>query len=247
MESCRVLIVEDDDALRTLFSTVLDLQGIAHAVVPSAEAALEFLTHTAVAVIVTDLLLPGMDGRSLLRTLQADPARRRSARLMAMSGSVDAAVQIELKALGAWRVLAKPLTVKDFKTQIQAALDAPADATTEALAVLTPQEQAIVADQFAGMESLFVAYRQAALQQLPKDLAQGDAALASGDTAGLRRVAHNLKSVMRTLGHESPAALALALEDAAERGDAVEALARGWAALRQPVARLSGAPLSPLP
>lgn len=247
MEPCRVLIVEDDDALRTLFSTVLDLQGIAHAVVPSAEAALDFLSHTPVSVIVTDLLLPGMDGRTLLRSLQADPARRRSARLMAMSGSVDAAVQAELKALGAWRVLAKPLTVKDFKTQIQAALEAPAGPEAGEPAVLTAREQSIVADQFAGMESLYVAYRQAALLQLPKDVAQGDAALAGGDTASLRRVAHNLKSVMRTLGHESPAAMALALEDSAERGDAVEVLASAWAALREPIVRLSGAPLTPLP
>ena len=66
-----VLIVDDDRNLTLFLSTVLKLEG--HNVVTAADgvAALELLTDRAVDVIVLDLRMPRMDGRTFFRELRA--------------------------------------------------------------------------------------------------------------------------------------------------------------------------------
>jgi HPt (histidine-containing phosphotransfer) domain-containing protein len=122
--------------------------------------------------------------------------------------------------LGVWQVLAKPVTVKAFKACIAEALAPRADASdlssnTENPQALTPKELEVVATLFGGNEPLFLAYRKASLDQFPRDVAQGERALHSHDVAGLRRVAHNLKSVLKTLGYDELSQTAKELEDAA--------------------------------
>ncbi len=62
-----VLIVEDDEGLRTTLQRVLKRHGYRTFGVKSAEEALDLLSkHLEVHVIITDMLLPGMDGLQLL-------------------------------------------------------------------------------------------------------------------------------------------------------------------------------------
>lgn len=252
MSQAQVLVVEDDEPLRQLFSTVLDLMGLEHRLCGSAEEALASLERQPADVVVTDLLLPGLDGRGFLRQLQARPELLQGGRVLVLSGSAEGAVRNEMAQYGVWRVLSKPITVKEFGAQVREALLAPAASLSPLTAdesaatgadsrapqpvppgppPLSPMERRLVEDQFAGMESLYVAYRDGALVQFARDLQQGDQALIDSDRQALRRVAHNLKSVMRTLGHDTTAVLALSLEDAADRGDSAEDLQALWSAL----------------
>ena len=75
------------------------------------------------------------------------------------------------------------------------------------------------------------------MQRIARDLADGERAVATADGAGLRRIAHNLKSVLRMLGRPSAAELAYALEVAAQGGrdDAWPTL---WQALRSSLERV---------
>jgi hypothetical protein len=86
---------------------------------------------------------------------------------------------------------------------------------------------------FDGDLRLFEAFRAACRLQFERDLVCGDAALLSGDIAALRRIGHDLKTVLHLLDDADGSACARQLEEAAlaaEPGGA--ALRRAWQALR---------------
>ena len=67
-----LLLVEDDGDLRQYLSRLLRGNGWAVTAVPDAESALRH--RTVPDVILTDVMLPGRDGLSLVRMIRADPA-----------------------------------------------------------------------------------------------------------------------------------------------------------------------------
>lgn len=78
-------------------------------------------------------------------------------------------------------------------------------------------EQQAVDSYFAGDVSLFVAFRQSCLEQFDVDVAEGDAAIEDQDAATLRRVAHSLKGVLRTMGYDALSDRAKWVENAAHQ------------------------------
>ena len=63
----RILVVEDDQALRLLLDDELAEEGLSIATAASAEEALELLGGAPFDLVVSDVRLPGMDGFELLR------------------------------------------------------------------------------------------------------------------------------------------------------------------------------------
>lgn len=65
-----ILVVEDDKELRDLFSSVLADNG--YTAIPAADGvdAFDILDHTAVDLIVSDVMMPRMDGFEMTRTLR---------------------------------------------------------------------------------------------------------------------------------------------------------------------------------
>ena len=240
MQTPLVIVVEDDDTLQQFFGMVLEMLPVSQRLCATAEEALKVLAEGPADVIVTDLLLPGLDGRGLLRRLQSDPVLQGHARTVVMSGSIDDLARRELQGLGAWRVLGKPVTVKEFKTCIKDALGASRESSAVPVptAITAPRsewaevERAAIEEVFGGNTDLFHSYRRATLEQLPKDLIKGDEALSRGDAVGLRHLAHNLKGVLRTLGHHELSLLARQLEEAAEAQRDAAAWASNWQSLR---------------
>jgi len=76
-----------------------------------------------------------------------------------------------------------------------------------------------VSSYFGGDAALFHSYRASCFAQLPDDVALGENLLAARDAAALRRLAHNLKSVLGLLGHEQASGLAQTLEQACLASD----------------------------
>jgi DNA-binding NtrC family response regulator len=102
----RVLIVDDDEALRRLARDVLGGEGYELLDAPDGARALALLQETPVDVVVSDLRMPGLDGLGLLaatRKLAAPPV----VVLLTAYGSVPQAV--EAMRLGAFDFLEKPL------------------------------------------------------------------------------------------------------------------------------------------
>lgn len=78
-------------------------------------------------------------------------------------------------------------------------------------------ENQAIETYFDGDRALFLAFRESCVEQFDVDLAEGDAAIEDKDAPSLRRVAHSLKGVLRTIGYDELSDLAKAVENAAHQ------------------------------
>lgn len=234
----RVLLVEDDAALARFVELALEDIDVDLMTCETIAEAVAALRSGVVRLVITDLMLPGESGEALIEQMAADPTLRGESRLVVFSAGLTADVRRRLETHpGVWRLLSKPAAVADLQACVREALDGQA----EAHAVVDPPPRApapvqtvpdVVLERFGGDAELYAAFRGACIAQFPVDVLAGDAAMASGDLEALRRVAHNLKSVLSTLGyvHASRTARDLELAAAAAQRDASD---RHWRWVRR--------------
>jgi len=75
VNTCPILIVEDDADLRDMMAQLLLLEGYATATAANGREALEYLRQTGTPkLILLDLMMPVMDGWEFRREQQRDPA-----------------------------------------------------------------------------------------------------------------------------------------------------------------------------
>ena len=79
--------------------------------------------------------------------------------------------------------------------------------------------QGVVDRYFGGDCALFDSYLMACRQQFSVDVQDGESACCTGDWARLRRTAHNLRSVLVTLGEPGLSAQAARCEDASQHSE----------------------------
>lgn len=102
----RVLIAEDDEAIREFFVEALEDEGLEVAEAEDGQAAWELLQKQSFHLVLTDLRMPRMDGLELLRRVRAQQPEVPVVVLTA-HGNVDTAV--EAMREGAFDFLQKPL------------------------------------------------------------------------------------------------------------------------------------------
>lgn len=100
-----VLLVEDDADVREATAQTLELAACRVCAVASAEAALAQLAREADAVIVSDIRLPGMDGRALLAAARAQQA---DLPVILVTGHGDIGMAVQAMRDGAWDFIEKP-------------------------------------------------------------------------------------------------------------------------------------------
>lgn len=116
----RVALVEDDDAFRAALVERLTLADLSVCAFASAEAALKSLSADFDGVVVTDLRMPGMDGRQLADRLgEIDP--HLPVVLMTGHGDVDDAVDAMKR--GAYDFLTKPFASERLLETLGRALE----------------------------------------------------------------------------------------------------------------------------
>ena len=72
-----VLVIDDEEAIRSFFAQALEGAGYAPVTVPTAEAALQLMNRgLRPDAVLLDLSMPGMGGLGFLLQLAADPVRR---------------------------------------------------------------------------------------------------------------------------------------------------------------------------
>src|ERR1051325_2906636 len=102
-----VLVVDDDEEQRIGVSGMVSVMGYIAETAPDGEQALEKLGSTPVDVIITDLMMPRMDGFQLLRTL-LERGDLTPAIVLTAFGSIDQAISI-VHDLRAFWFLEKPV------------------------------------------------------------------------------------------------------------------------------------------
>jgi DNA-binding NtrC family response regulator len=108
----RVLIVEDDAAARNGLEQLVRSWGFIAESASDGEEALEKVTSFRPAIVISDLVMPRMDGLALLRALQQQGADVTTL-LLTAQGTVETAV--EAMKEGAYDYITKPVDLKRLK------------------------------------------------------------------------------------------------------------------------------------
>ena len=119
--SARVLIVDDEENQRSALASMLTGWGFTAETAADGLEALEKLKHFAAHVIVTDLMMPRIDGLTLAKTLKGDPniGNIPLVMLTAKSGPMDMITGINA---GARHYVTKPFKAADLIDKVKKAL-----------------------------------------------------------------------------------------------------------------------------
>jgi DNA-binding response OmpR family regulator len=115
----RVLVVEDDAALRRTLAFNLSREGYEVTAVPDGEAALEAGHDDRLDLILLDVMLPGMSGVEVLRALRRDGITTPVIILSAKGDEIDRVVGLEV---GADDYVTKPFSRPELLARIEAVL-----------------------------------------------------------------------------------------------------------------------------
>jgi len=115
----RVLVVDDEPAIRRFLRTSLDAQGFIVLEAPDAHSALAQLSRNAVDVLVLDLGLPDMDGIDVIRTLREQGS---ALPIIVLSSRSDEVAKVRALDLGADDYVTKPFGMDELLARLRAAL-----------------------------------------------------------------------------------------------------------------------------
>jgi DNA-binding NarL/FixJ family response regulator len=116
-----ILFVDDDPILQVALSRRLQAQDYQVLQASSAKVALDLLATETVDVVVSDIMMPGMDGLEFCKQLRATPAGQIVPFIFLSSlGEVNDRVQGHL--MGADDYLSKPFHVKELIAKVQGAI-----------------------------------------------------------------------------------------------------------------------------
>lgn len=220
----RVLLLEDDASIRRFVAMALEELPIELVECETVALAITALREAPVRLVITDLMLHNESGFDLLQAIEKVPSLLPDGRVAVFSAGLGTGVMQQLAGHRIWRLLSKPTTVATLEACVREAISAPvpnshgpADALPQApeRPALAVEEGQAVKLHFGGDAHLFTSYRATCMSQFPHDLASAATAFAQHDAAGLRRIGHSLKTVLKILGRNEMALKAQALDEAA--------------------------------
>lgn len=115
----RILVAEDDDALQQLFCRVLNRNGFSAVGVSDGQEALDLLEREYVDLIVSDIMMPRMDGYTLVQTLREVGNEIPVLMITARDGFRD--MQFGFQS-GADDYMVKPINVNELVLRVNALL-----------------------------------------------------------------------------------------------------------------------------
>lgn len=119
----RVLVVDDEVAFGNVMREVLDSFGMQVRVAYRAEEALEMMREEAPDLLMVDVMMPEVDGLTLIRKVQKDPAWL-GIPILVVSARTAKVDQHEALFAGADAFLAKPFTAEELRQALRAFLPA---------------------------------------------------------------------------------------------------------------------------
>lgn len=110
-----VLVVDDDPGSRSLLHAILSRAGFDVRVAADGTEALGLLGQDAVALMVTDVEMPGLDGIALTRRVKAD---RPEVKVVVISGAMDERLRDAAILAGADATMQKPFSPNALLTEV---------------------------------------------------------------------------------------------------------------------------------
>jgi DNA-binding response OmpR family regulator len=116
-----IFIAEDNPILLQGLDRALSANGYDVATAPSGEAVLELLDQPTSApdLLLLDVMMPGLSGFDVLRTLQAHP-RRRDLPVLMITAATDESLRAAARKEGAADLLIKPFRLGELLERIEA-------------------------------------------------------------------------------------------------------------------------------
>lgn len=118
---CRILVVDDSEDMRKFIKGVL-LQFYDVLEAPNGRLALETAIERQPDLILSDVMMPGLDGYGLLKVLRSSP-QTRSIPFVLLSANAGDKARIEGLVAGADDYLAKPFSPKELVARVHTLLD----------------------------------------------------------------------------------------------------------------------------
>ena len=109
-----ILVVEDMSQIRGLLEVTLRFEGYPVASASNGEEAMEIIAQQTPAMIITDILMPKMDGFALVYHLRKNPATRNIPVVFLSATYVTKEDKEFALSLGAVRFLEKPIDTAEF-------------------------------------------------------------------------------------------------------------------------------------
>jgi len=118
----RLLMIDDEPGIRKLVSRTLSSAGFEVDCAADGRRGLELAREGRHELVVLDLMLPGLDGVSVLRSLMAE---RPTQRVLILSAVGDVTSKVRCLELGAADYLPKPFAVAELVARVRARLRQP--------------------------------------------------------------------------------------------------------------------------
>lgn len=122
MNPIKILVVDNEEDQRRLMSDILTEFGYTVKTVSSAEAALKGMNSENYQLIITDLIMPGMDGTELCERIKSI---RPDVKVYAISGHIELYDDNKLERLGFDGIIQKPVSMNTLKETIESAVRIP--------------------------------------------------------------------------------------------------------------------------
>lgn len=116
----RVLAVDDEEPFRRLLKKELTRKGFHAAVAPDGETALAMLKDGSYDVLLLDIIMPGMDGISLMKNIRAYPS---NPAIIVLTGKATIETAVEAMKHGAYDYLTKPYKLDELEILINRAYE----------------------------------------------------------------------------------------------------------------------------
>jgi two-component system cell cycle sensor histidine kinase/response regulator CckA len=113
-----ILLVEDEDAVRTFASRALSNRGYQILEAANGEAALDILRghEGEIDLVISDVMMPNMDGPTLAREIRK---LRPSLKMLFISGYAEEAFKKSLESMDSFVFLPKPFTLKQLAAKVK--------------------------------------------------------------------------------------------------------------------------------
>jgi CheY-like chemotaxis protein len=121
MEPKEILVTDDDSNVRLMFRVILEGAGYAVREAPNGIGALILIRDSLPDLVLTDMVMPVMDGEELISRLRADP-RTSAIPILAVTGHANT----REKAQRADGILSKPIDRRVLIDAVASLLDATA-------------------------------------------------------------------------------------------------------------------------